>query len=97
MPPWFYQNYGGIVEMSYRYFDWDVCSGDAGETTNTDTVAANIISGCKGRSCAVVLQHDIKDFSVAAVEQVLQWGLENGYAFRALDLSSPAAHHGIAN
>ena len=88
---------GELGEMSYRYFDWDVCSGDAGETTNTDTVAANIISGCKGRSCAVVLQHDIKDFSVAAVEQVLQWGLENGYAFRALDLSSPAAHHGIAN
>mgnify|MGYP004723476353 CR=1 FL=1 len=88
---------GELGEMSYRYFDWDVCSGDAGETTDTDAVAANIISGCKGRDCAVVLQHDIKAFSVAAVEQVLQWGLENGYTFRALDLSSPAAHHNIAN
>ena len=88
---------GLLGDMSYRYFDWDVSSGDAGETTNTDTVAANIISGCKGRDCSIVLQHDIKEFSVAAVEQVLQWGLENGYTFRALDLSSPAAHHNIAN
>ena len=83
--------------MSYRYFDWNVYSGDAGETTSTQKVADNIISGCGGKTCAVVLQHDIKGFSVAAVEQVLQWGMENGYSFKALDLSSPGMHHNIAN
>ena len=45
----------------------------------------------------MVLQHDIKDYSVNAVEQVLIWGINNGYVFRALDASSPNAHHGINN
>ena len=86
-----------LESMGYVYFDWNVSSGDAGETTDTDTVAANIISGIAGMRYAVVLQHDIKDYSVNAVEQVILWGLSNGYVFRALDTSSPNAHHGIAN
>ena len=86
-----------VTDMGYKYFDWNVSSGDAGETTRTDTVVQNIIDGCTGRQASVVLQHDIKDYSVAAVEQVIIWGLSNGYTFRALDLSSPGAHHGIAN
>lgn len=86
-----------LEDMQYRYFDWNVSSGDAGETTSTQRVAENIISGCTGKSCAVVLQHDIKEFSVNAVEAVLQWGVENGYNFKALDLTSPCIHHGIAN
>ncbi len=46
--------------MSYRYFDWNVYSGDAGETQSTAKIVDNIISGCAGKRCAVVLQHDIK-------------------------------------
>ena len=38
-----------------------------------------------------------RSFSVAAVESVLQWGLNNGYSFKALQLDSPAAHHGVNN
>lgn len=86
-----------LNSMSYKYFDWNVTSGDAGETTRTETVADNIISGCTGKNSAIVLQHDIKGFSVDAVEQVLNWGIENGYSFKALDLTSPDMHHGIAN
>ena len=86
-----------VTDMGYQYFDWNVSSGDAGETTNTRQIAQNIIDGCTGRRASIVLQHDIKDYSVAAVEQVLIWGRNNGYSFRALDLSSPAAHHTIFN
>ena len=86
-----------LTDMGYQYFDWNVSSGDAGETSDTDTIAQNIINGCSGRKVSVVLQHDIKDYSVNAVEQVIIWGLNNGYVFRALDVTSPAAHHGINN
>ena len=86
-----------MTDMGYQYYDWNVSSGDAGQTTKTDVVVENIIDGCSGKRTSVVLQHDIKDFSVDAVEKVLVWGLRNGYTFRALDLTSPAAHHGIAN
>lgn len=86
-----------MENLGYKYFDWNVSSGDAGETTKTDVVVDNVIEGCSGKKAAIVLQHDIKDYSVDAVEQIILWGLNNGYTFRALDMSSPEAHHGVNN
>lgn len=86
-----------VTDMGCKYFDWNVSSGDAGETTDTNTVYQNIIDGCSQHKTSIVLQHDIKDYSVAAVEKVIIWGLENGYTFRPLDLTSPGSHHAIAN
>ncbi|MBQ4651661.1 MAG: DUF5011 domain-containing protein [Oscillospiraceae bacterium] len=86
-----------LDDLGYRYFDWNVSSGDAGETTVSEEVSANVIAGCAGRRASVVLQHDIKDYSVSAVEDIILWGLYNGYSFEALDMTSPDAHHGINN
>jgi len=41
------------------------------------------------RKISIVLQHDIKYDSVLAVEDIIKWGLKNGYTFKALDMSSP--------
>ena len=83
--------------MGYQYSDWNVSSGDAGETTSSSQVAANVIEGMKNHKVSVVLQHDIKQFSVEAVEEIIQWGLANGYKFLPMDKTSPMAHHGINN
>ncbi len=83
--------------MGYRYFDWNVSSGDAGGTTTAEGVYQNIVSGCAGKQVCVVLQHDVKPYSVAAVRRVIDWGRENGYTFKALDLTSPPMQHPIAN
>ena len=80
-------------EKGNVYFDWNVSSGDAGQTTSTDKVYDNVIKSM--RNNAVVLQHDIKGFSVNAVERIIQYGLNNGYTFKALDVNSPTAHHGV--
>ena len=37
--------------------------------------------------------HDSLGYSVAAVERIIQWGLENGYTFLPLTKDSPAPHH----
>ena len=86
-----------VQNRGYQYFDWNVASGDAGETTETETVVSNVISGIKQHKVSIVLQHDIKSFSVDAVEEIIQWGLENGYSFLPLHYNSPAAHHHINN
>jgi len=86
-----------VEERGYHYFDWNVSSGDAGQTTSTAQVCANIINGCASQRVSVVLQHDIKDYSVNAVEDVIVWALQNGYAFAALDENAPTAHHPVAN
>ena len=86
-----------VEELGYTYFDWNVSSGDAGETTSTENVVQNILDGCANRRVSVVLQHDSKEFSVAAVERVIVWGLTNGYQFAALDENGPTTHHRVAN
>ena len=88
---------GTMNAMGYQYFDWHVDSDDAGGTHTTAGVVYNVTTACAERRTSVVLQHDVKDYSVAAVEQIIQWGLRNGYTFRALDITSPTAHHRIAN
>ncbi len=86
-----------VKEKGYQYFDWNVSSGDAGGTTSTDQVFQNVINGVQDHTYSVVLMHDIKGFSVDAVERIIVWGLTNGYTFRALDSGSPAAHHNVNN
>lgn len=86
-----------VTDLGYQYYDWNVSSGDAGETTDTDVVAQNVIDGMRNHNVSIVLQHDIKGFSVAAVEQIIVWGLANGYTFLPLTPGSPTAHHGINN
>ena len=46
---------------------------------------------------AVVLQHDIKEFSVDAVERIIIWGLNNGYVFAPLDMTAPRTPHAVYN
>lgn len=86
-----------LEEDGYHYFDWDTSGADAGGTTETSVVVNTVINGCSGKRTAVVLQHDTKGFSVDAVAEIIEWGLQNGYAFRALDENSPTAHHRVNN
>ena len=86
-----------MTDQGYIYFDWNVSAGDAGETSSTEQVLQNLIDGCSARRVSLVLQHDDREFSVAAVERVIIWGLTNGYGFAALDESGPVVHHNLAN
>ena len=82
-----------VEERGYTYFDWNVSSGDAGDTTSADVVYRNVIDGIKAQEVSVVLMHDSLDYTVSAVERIITWCLENGYVLLPLDHDSPTAHH----
>lgn len=88
-------------EAGFRYFDWNVDSRDASIEDNAaasaDDVYHNVVSGISTRKSSIVLMHDIKGFSVAAVERIIIWGLSHGYTFLRLTEDSPTCAHGIAN
>ena len=86
-----------VTARGYQYFDWNVSGGDAGETTDPDQVYQNVIDGIKGRKNSVVLLHDSKSYTVEAVERIVVWCLDNGYALRPLTKDGPASHHRIFN
>ncbi len=86
-----------VKELGFRYFDWNVDSNDAGGAKTASQVFYNVINGVSGKKVSVVLQHDIKQYSVEAVEQIIVWGLENGYTFLPLDTTSPVCEHPVRN
>ena len=86
-----------VERRGFTYFDWNISSGDAGGATSSDQVYNNVVSQLKVGGSSVVLQHDIKGFSVAAVERIIQYGLANGFTFERLTAGSFTAHHGVNN
>ena len=79
------------------YFDWNVSSGDAGATTDSAAVIQNCKAGVKNVKNPVILCHDVKKFTVDAMETFIPWAIENGYTFLPLTPDSPNAHHKINN
>ena len=86
-----------VEAKGFRYFDWNVESGDAGGVYTSSGVYSNIIKGLGNRSTYVVLQHDIKSFSVDAVASVIEYGLAHGYTFRPITMDTPAVQHNVNN
>ena len=86
-----------VQEAGFQYFDWNVDSNDAGGALKRQTVANNVIEGVKKQRISIVLQHDIHEFSVDAVEDIIIWGLDNGYQFLPLKSTSPTMQHDVLN
>ncbi len=84
-----------VTNRGYKYFDWNVSSGDTG-TSDTNKIYKNVTKRLKSGKY-VVLQHDIKKPSVNAVASIIEYGKKNGYTFLPLDMNSPTVHHGISN
>lgn len=86
-----------VQDAGFQYFDWNVDSNDAGGAREAQTVFDNVTEGVMRSDVSVVLQHDIHGFSVDAVEDIIVWGLNNGYTFEPLVPNSPDIHHWVQN
>lgn len=84
-------------EKGYTYFDWNVLSGDAGETQSPKKIYKNLIAGIKEQETSVVLCHDIHDYTIKAMERFIKKALKMGYRFEPLSESSFNAHHPVLN
>ncbi len=85
------------TEQGFKYYDWNVSSGDATGKLTRQEIFNNVIEGVKKKNTSVVLQHDIWEESVYATEEIIKWGIANGYTFAPITMNSFDAHHTIAN
>ncbi len=85
-----------VEARGFTYYDWSINSGDAGQTTDTNVVYERTVNALRDGD-NVILQHDIKGFSVAAVERIIEYGLSHGFRFATLSKDSYTAHHGVNN
>lgn len=86
-----------VKALGYRYFDWNVDSNDAGGTKTSEGVFDNVTELVQEHWYSVVLQHDTKSYSVDAVEDIIIWGLKNGFTFLPLTERSPVCEHNVIN
>ena len=87
----------GVTYRGYLFCDWNVDSQDAIGTYSRSEIASNVIQQIKGKNIAYVLQHDLYEESVEAVEEIICWGLSNGYTFLPLEKDSPMVHQTLQN
>ena len=89
-----------LTLMGYRYYDWNIQPENS--TCDIAAAATNIIGNSysicnEGLTVPIPLQHDTGGWNRFVVERVIQWGMENGYTFKGIDITTPEVHHLIRN
>ena len=75
-----------MLRRGFTYYDWNVSSGDAGETYTSGQIYNAVVSGIGNKSKSIVLMHDssTKQATVAALQNIIDQFKET-HEFRALD------------
>lgn len=88
-----------LTSQGYRYYDWNVSSGDAASNSvPVETIIASCQQGI-GKPEAMILFHDsaTKTTSVQALPKVIEAYQNAGYCFKAIDDDAPQIHHSTLN
>ena len=87
-----------VHEMGYKYYDWDVSSGDAaGGSPSPDTIYNNVINSVGPNKRNIVLMHDIKTYTRDALRNIIRWGKSQGYTFVPITMDTEEHHQRVAN
>lgn len=86
-----------VTEKGYSYCDWNVDSGDSLDGATQEGVTERVIADIQTVSRPIVLMHDTYSFTVESMEDIIVWGLTNGYTFLPITEDTPLVHHNIVN
>ncbi len=88
-----------VVDNGYKYFDWNVTSGDAGEARNSTDVYNNVVKNLSKSKSNVVLMHDFNGNTktLNALESIIDYGIQNGYTFSKITESTKMVTHSVNN
>ena len=88
-----------VVKRGFRYYDWNVSSGDAGGARNKDAVYRNVTKNLMRNRNNVVLMHDFSgnNKTLDALRAIIQYGKKNGYIFRPITSDTPMITHPVYN
>lgn len=87
-------------EKGYRYFDWNVNSGDADKAkASADEIFDNVQNRLGSKRDVIILMHDAasKATTVEALPRIIELLRLCGYSILPLDYDSPTAHQRVAN
>lgn len=79
------------------YVDWNAMAGDAGEVKTASGVYNYIVKTTGKQKQVIVLCHDIKPYTVDAMDRVIKWAKSQGYTFKTVTPGGFNVHQRIAN
>lgn len=87
-----------LTKAGYEYYDWNVDSGDASSNSySAEQIKNNVINSLSPERENVVLQHDIKENSVNAVDSIIKEAKSLGYTFDKINENTKPCKHEVAN
>ncbi len=85
-----------VSARGYQYFDWNVSVEDAGgcayESDKQACVINNFKTYLKPNRENIVLMHDIKSYTAAGLETMIQYAISRNFTFKAIDSSTTPVH-----
>lgn len=87
------------LQRGYRYYDWNVSSGDAGGVKTSEGVYDNVTSGLKTTRSNIVLMHDFSgnQKTIDALSNIIDFGFSNGYTFDRITNQTPMVTQNVQN
>lgn len=88
-----------VLARGYHYFDWNVDCEDAGGARNSTDVYKNVVNHLSHNQTNVVLMHDFANNykTLDALDDIIDYGIANGYTFAAIDMNTPLVRHRVNN
>ena len=87
-----------VVNRGYKYYDWNVSSGDAaGGSPSPDTIRNNVVNALRKDRINMVLMHDIKTYTRDALRDIIRYGKENGYTFEKITINTEMVKQRVNN
>ena len=88
-----------VLNRGYRYYDWNVSSGDATSDprVTSDVIYNNVVSRLSKDRVNMVLMHDVKPYTRDALRRIIRYGKENGYTFDKITMSTEMIRQRVNN
>ena len=87
-----------IVSKGYKYYDWNLSSGDAEFGNHSaEEIKNNVISHLSSERANIVLMHDIKPYTRDALRDIIRYGKANGYRFEKITMSTEIMSQKVNN
>lgn len=88
-----------LLEKGYKYYDWNVASGDSGDVKTKEAVYNNVTKEIRKNRNNIVLMHDFSGNTktLNALRDIIKYGKANGYAFERITENTPMITQNIVN
>lgn len=78
-----------VLAKGFKYFDWNISSGDAGGAKNAKAVYKNVTKSLSKKRGNLVLCHDIHQKTLEALPEIIKYAKKEGYTFARIDDNTP--------